>query len=206
MEARKDFSLALNEIKYFTKNAKKNEKDIWKYKLYNKSSLILLITKFEVYVENIIDEYMFICTKNTPSDKVPNPIKEYIEIDLLSGISKDILDKNKRKNCITNLFKVNNNNLIDLIDYEHKIKFNPGKHGEKELKRILSEIGLNLNEKRDIVSIYADYNSLNFLRNNIIHEDVSPNITHRDVIKFALSILKLANYIEEEISNSLTFA
>lgn len=206
MQSLQDFKQSLKEIKFLTKNAKKFQSDRWKYQLYNKTSIILLITKFEVFVEDAIDEFIFNCTKNNQSTNIPTRVKEFIEIDLIANKTKDTLNSEKRIKIITNLMKIHNQSFKDLIDYDHSLKFNVGKHGEKELKRLLSEIGIILDSKPNINSIFANFNSLNNIRNNVIHEDVSPNITHQQVIKYSLNLLKISQYIKEEIENQLTFA
>lgn len=205
MRAWIDFKISLKEIKYLTKNAIKFQSDRWVYQLYNKTSIILLITKFEVFVENAVDEYIFKCTKDNQTNFIPDPVKAFIELDLLSNKSKENLNNEKRLKIISNLIKLNNQSFKDLIDYDHSLKFNLGKHGEKEIRRMLSEIGIRIDQKPNISSILANFNLLNSIRNNIIHEDVNPNITHQEIIKFAISIFKLSSFIEEELNQNLNF-
>ncbi len=78
------------------------------------------------------------------------------------------------------------------------VKFDYGTHGEKEIKRLFCLIGIedifiqaeasdDINSAR--IDIRGKINSMTHIRNNIIHEDATPSLTHVEIKDF-LSVIR----------------
>jgi len=181
-----DIGTLLNLIKT-TENDKQRE-------LLIKISIIILVTKFQVFVENILDEFLDWLNRNQfrfvdlPSFIKLNSIKVKIENYKLHQKLKNS-QKYKNKNFmkevkeILNSLNIHFSNEVNDGHLQLKCKFPLGKTGANELSALFSQInGENIYKICDI-----DDNKLNSLlniRHNVIHKDATPGLTEGTIISY----------------------
>lgn len=182
-EATTDFENNIVEIKILISFAKEFNNDFKRYALFNKASIILLCTKFETFLESFLEEYAYINLTNFNNQNVDEHIYEHILRNHVIKLNKHLLSKKKRENHLNKVVNLCSPQRYDNIqDLDVITKFSYGKHGQTEIEKLLNEFGLctilNENTKE---TFFNKFNSLNFIRNNIIHEDATPSLTHVDV-------------------------
>lgn len=189
------FEQTLQEVEILIAMAKECENnDQIKYGAINKSAFLLLASKFENFIERILEDYIdSICQLNLSCTQLPEILLIQHTFQLLDKIeSYNTRHKHdKAKNIFQNIGQLwaadNNISKLDI-----KCKFSYGKHGEKEFKKLFKIIGfddifseieiINLEESlidhtnQQIIDFKEKINSLTSLRNNILHEDASPNL------------------------------
>ena len=98
-------------------------------------------------------------------------------------------------------------------------KFAYGKHGEKELVKLFSPIGIEdvftevevfipgeslgdeLTKKK--VDFKGVFNSVMHMRNNILHQDASPSLTHESIREYKLAFQGFAEAVTNVLDNNL---
>ncbi len=191
----KEFRKALKEVISLLSMAKGYDEAFNRYKanILLKSSLILLLTKFETFLENLISEYIEIFN-NRNCIKTDELILQHA-IEALSSFQN--IDKKKKIEILKSIASL-------WHQKESKItisnKFNYGKHGSNNIQDLFKRIGFSsifdCIEIFDTKNIFKDDDakvSINFTdkfneivakRNNIIHEDASINFTIEDIKKY----------------------
>jgi len=185
--ATENLDLGLLEVKVLLRYAAKNRKSLEKYGLFNKSAIILLSTKFECFIEDILAEYVYeYCSKCG---------KDSIDAAILTGLSDRILDdvftihnnvekREKKLILLQQLARLYLDDGCNFSDYVMTIKFALGKHGEQQIKKLFLRCGLDdFHTHAEASGFYENLNSLISIRNNIIHEDATPSLTEEDVKK-----------------------
>ena len=85
-------------------------------------------------------------------------------------------------------------------NFKVNAKFNYGKHGQKEIEKLLTTFGFSkFTKEESTISFMKKFNSLNAIRNNIIHEDATPSLTNKDVENHFKNI---SNFISRKIFDS----
>jgi hypothetical protein len=195
-----DFKTALEEVEMLIEFAKKFEKDEKKYPVFNKSAILLLAGKFENFVETVAENYIH---KINGLQLSPNIVPEILRLqhtfktlEKIDELKKYKHNHEKAKEIFCQLEKLwgsTNDPVQIIID----CKFNYGKHGERDVKKLFEIIGIDdifvkikvlqiqesLIEDTDQkeIDIKGSFNSVTSLRNNILHQDASPTITVEDV-------------------------
>jgi hypothetical protein len=221
-----EFLLSLAEVDILLSSAEACTKDEAKYAAYNKSALLLLSGKFENFVEAVAEEYVFIVNNlNLRSSKIPDVMKlhhSYALLNKLENARKNGQDDAKKILEEIGAVWVTNVNF-NKLDIE--CKFNYGKHGEKELKKLFIPIGIDdifeaveINfckenveddEKLQKIDFKGVFNSVMNMRNNILHQNASPNLTldrireYQGIFKMfaAALVVLLDNYYTQLIPN-----
>ena len=191
-----NFEKSLEEIDFLIKKVQKEtEKELYQDNIYLKSALLLLVSKFEAFLENsILDYNSEINNLKLTNDKIPTALK----INHVSNFfdEKKITEKMKHKHkynevCeelgeLSKLFATSNN----FSSIKISNKFNYGKHGGDEVEKLFEKIGLdeifnkitifndvktmdtmdNESEKQK-VDFKGEINSITLIRNNILHQD-----------------------------------
>lgn len=190
-EATTDFTDAIVEIEMLIDYAKENTNTFSKYALFNKSSIILLCTKFETFLENFLQEYAYINLKTFDNKTLDTHIYEHILKNQIELLKLDFTNKENRDIHLENVINLcGSHTFQDIQNFNINSKFNYGKHGQKEIEKLLREFGLNTELSTEIKSrFFNNFNALNAIRNNIIHEDATPSLTHQDV-EFHLNEIK----------------
>lgn len=221
LEVVNEFNQTLNEVEVLISTAEENISDNLRYSTYIKSAILLLSGKFENFLELISDTYIYQINKsNLISKKIPESIK-------LSHSYK-IIEKIKNKKSVVGSEKETRQffNEIGAIwvledqpfsNVQIECKFSYGKHGEEELIKLFSNIGINNifdqiqvimpNEddptEKNVIDFKGTFNTLTGLRNNILHQNASPNLTHLDVLTNLNIIKTFSNELSNYLDNSL---
>lgn len=199
-----DFKEAIKEIQVLIENANQFQNDILKYGTFNKASIVLLCGKFESFLESFLEEYSFEITSNYTNTKLEENIKHHLTDVLIDQLEKKKNNKVKRIEIITKFSKLYSDDEILCNDYSIDCKFSYGKHGEGEVKKLLKKFGFEDFAELEInKAFYEKFNSLNHLRNNILHEDSTPSLTHNDVEVHINLILEFIKALCENATNKL---
>lgn len=213
-EALTEFDEALEEVRILCRSAAKNTTNDKYYKAVNKSAVLLLTSKFESYLENVLEEYIsFINSMNLSAKKIPNICKLNHTYPIINAICEQNDKYNRQPEMVLNLEEISK--LWALHDEKFnqlniQFKFNYGKHGEKEIVKLFNKIGIDnifseitIYEMSGSVSQQVDVkgriNSIVGIRNNIIHSDANPSLTH---VQIKIDI-KLLHCLAEEIVTTL---
>jgi len=215
-----DFSNSLAEVQIILKQAEKKHENTKEYNICIKSALLFLVAKFEAFLEDLVTEYIHaIENKNLNHSSLPKVLK-------LHAIDKIIDEKflsdvwNHKANAIQTIEKLAKlcvgDQKIDLIEIDKK--FDYGKHGQKAINTLFSRIGVDnvfseckiyekqeslIGKNRIEINITADINSLTFFRNNILHDDITPSITHPQITTYKKHLLKFSKKLDKTLAAKL---
>ena len=190
-----------------------------KYVALNKSAILLLTSKFENFIETIVEEYIDrVNSMQLANNKVPEWLKVGHTIEIVDKLFDIKCKKDNYKKI--ELFK----DIAVIWDDNRSIqmsvsnKFNYGKHGANELIKLFNNIGiedifkeitipdldenmLNDNNELDFKGIF---NNITNKRNSIIHQDNNPNITHKEIEEyknyFELFAENLCEYLQLQLN------
>lgn len=224
LESFKNFNSALEEVSLLIDFASECERLPNKYAALNKSALLLLTAKFEVFVEDVVREYIE-------------------EINLMKLTVPLISDHLKMKHSITRIKE-----LVDIIEHPNKEgkrvevfkeiaklwseqhetfdeliipnKFNYGKHGSKEMEKLFRNIEIenvfetivlytdeenSLLGSEEVIDLKGIINNITSQRNKISHQDETPNMTHQEIQGYVDHLSRfsreLCDYLEGNLLN-----
>ena len=201
----KDFTDSLDEIDLLIMYAKRNEKCIPKYRLFNKSAVILLLTKFENFIETFLEEHSYYVLEKHTSFTLPDKMKvQYIvnAIEKATGFP-DNAKKAKVIEKLKCLSSEKDTKLDVLKDYRPRTTFNYGKHGSKEIAKMFQIHALDdFIANSEVVMILQGLDSLIAIRNNIIHQDATPSLTHNDIEQHKNKILRFVELLQQEVDTN----
>jgi hypothetical protein len=198
-ESVNDFNEAIKEIHILIENANLSINDNLKYRTFNKSSIVLLCGKFESFIEGFLEEFGFYILNNFSNKQLETYIKEHL-IDILI---KDLENKKnnpiKRGEILMKFVKILGNDEVLCNEFEINSKFSYGKHGQSEVTKLLKKFGFNeFADSEENKIFYEKFNSLNNIRNNILHQDSTPSLTHQDVENYLAILEKFIENIHKE--------
>jgi RiboL-PSP-HEPN len=221
-----DFISNLKEVQVLLSAADSHEHSEIEYAAFNKSALLLLTSKFENFLESIAEDYIACINSLQPcSNLIPIELRLQHTFKMLASIENYKL-KHKKSDAVDTFTKLGELWISD-ISYSNldiDCKFSYGKHGEAELNKLFSGIGIDnifekvkvikqqetiLEEKDDTIKsdFKSIFNSVNGIRNNILHQDASPTLTTRTVCDykedFELFAGELEKFLNSELSNLL---
>jgi len=217
-----DFKESLSEVRIILARAKKFQKYPREYNICIKSALLFLVAKFEVFLEDLVFEYIQMIEHQGLS---PEHFPEILKLYSLDKLVSDtfVLDVRKhRSRALQTVNKISKlcvgNEIIDSIDIDKS--FNYGKHGEKEIIHLFSRIGIenifslcDIYEMQETVSgrtrikinLVADINSITAHRNNILHNDITPNITHDQISLYKKHLTQFSSKIKKILNQKLEY-
>ncbi|WP_432799925.1 MAE_28990/MAE_18760 family HEPN-like nuclease [Poriferisphaera sp. WC338] len=213
----------LQEVEILLAEAEGFDEDRKKLVVLNKAAFLLLVGKFEAYIENLVEEFVFaINSLELRAAHVPERLLAEHSVQIVKNV-KDHLNNGK-------LEKVNSM-FIDLSRYWAEIepcnslnisnKFSYGKHGEKELIKMFKRCGIESifdeivlydpQEKYDsnedsVLDIKGIFNSITNMRNNILHQDETPTLTVGNVKYYKNILVQLAECLEELLQKIISNA
>lgn len=200
-----DFKSNLSEIDILIEYANANKHTLSKYKLFNKTAVVLLCSHFEVFIESFIAEHIDLIKACYSSIDMPQYMKDNYINDTIRAYRDDPQPSKRQEplKALTRLLGDSNLELSELGDLVLNVKFSFGKHGQKEVDRLFVKFGLEDFVVTDIYkNAFRDINSVISIRNNIIHEGSAPTLSHEDVIRYKSGILKFAEELEHHIVNN----
>ncbi|KIU12920.1 MAE_28990/MAE_18760 family HEPN-like nuclease [Bacillus subtilis] len=213
-----NFTAALEEVKILLKLANEYEKEENSYATLTKSALLLLTAKFEVFVEDVVTEYIETINAMNITNLL---ISDKLKITHSAVVLKKLMDYIEHPNKDEQKIKVFKELAILWASEEQRVlplnipnKFNYGKHGAKEIQKLFKNIELenifdrvilytdkedSLLESQEIVKMDVIINNITNQRNNIVHQDKSPNMTHKQINDY----LKHLNDFSEKLCELL---
>lgn len=200
-----DFKGRLNEIDILIVYAKNNQHSLDKYKLFNKTAIVLLCSHFEVFVEALLAEHVDCLKVCYNSVTMPQYMKDNFIDDTFKAY-KDVPQPSKKQRPLKALFQLHGSSplsMSSLNDLLLEIKFGFGKHGQTETDKLFRKFGFG--DYVNTVTYQDSFRKINSaisIRNNIIHEGSAPTLSHVDVVDYKSSFLKFAEGIEQHILNN----
>jgi Glu-tRNA(Gln) amidotransferase subunit E-like FAD-binding protein len=194
-----DFDEALKEINILISNAIESSNYDLKYATYNKSAIVLLCGKFEAFIESFLEEFSYYVLNSFTNKQLNDHIKNHLLENIIIELEKKKPFIDKRNEVLFKFVKILGEEEIMCNEFEINTKFNYGKHGEKELVKLLNKFGfINFAEEEINKRFYSKFNSLNSIRNNILHQDSTPSLTHGDVENYRDEMLSFVHRIYQE--------
>jgi hypothetical protein len=166
-----------------------------KVAVLNKSAVLLLTGKFEAFLEDAAEDFLFLVNK-------VGAFARHIPLRLLAEHTANAIRiveqkvNNGELEAIRTLFLTLGRRWTDVepcSDLQVSCQFNYGKHGELEIVKLFKRIGFEnvfdmvlvpdeteeLEEGKvpRMVDVKGIVNSLTGIRNNILHQDATPELT-----------------------------
>jgi hypothetical protein len=190
IESVEEFEEACKEIHLLLDYSKRNNKNVSRYATFNKAAIVLLCAKFEAFLESFLEEYAFYHLNISSNHSVDRCLYDHIVDCIINHLEVHKGKPEKRKEIIAKLELLCGSTEIRPISNFHvdpKLRF--GKHGQGEVERLLKAFGFrDYTIEEDVKSFFIKFNSLNSIRNNIIHEDKTPSLTHQTVQSYLDSV------------------
>ena len=191
------------EINTILNYARQNQADIQKYQMFNKIAVVLLCTKFEVFLEDFMDEHSRMVVQGHTNTSIPSKMKDtYIDTAVISASGvKNKTIRNSFLQSLMTLLKNDGSSIASIMNIRPSTKFAFGKHGQKEIESMFERHGLGTFVKSaDAQADLRLMNSLFSIRNNVIHEDASPGLTHQTIESHRDNIIHFVGLVEAEIT------
>lgn len=181
--------------------------------MFLKLSMVSLVTKFQVFVEKILEEFRY-QLNDKPSGKLPlylkmNSLRIGLEKDnVLIGLSKHNNFTEKKKNNIVKYLNsisyISDDTVTINGDFLFNTKFPLGKTGRQELVNLLVQIDGNTDPFNEFgIEKFEKLDSVLQMRHAIIHQDRFSGT--EQTVKENLDFLKeLAEYIDEYLDARIT--
>lgn len=207
-EASKDFVTSYRNIKILLRYASKEDKkgNENNRNLFLKLSLVLLVTRFQVFIESILKEFDYDlkikgkCLAQMPDYYRLNSFCKIVNTDPIHKQVENPLTYNRNKvetlKIQVEVYKqlIDDNTIID-NRAQFSTKFPMGKNGLGELIDLFKQIeGINIFD-----SATFDVNKINEIlrrRHDIIHEDKNQQITEITIEDYYLFLLSVVNHID----------
>lgn len=204
-DATVEFYKAIDEIQLLMRYSRRNQRSTNKYALFNKAAIVLLCGKFESFIESFLKDYAYEFKRMCSNKSLIQPIQDHIVDNLLDAIYKYQRDVSKRRPYVEALARLcGDAEVAELDSYPIKAQFKVGRHGEKELKRLLTSFGFEkFLCKQSVVDALKKMNSLYAIRNNILHEDATPGLTHSDVDDYLSHVCQFVAELQTDASMCL---
>ena len=197
------------EINTILNYAQQNQADIKMYQMFNKIAVVLLCTKFEVFLEDFMDEHSRMVIQGHTNTSIPSKMKDtYIDtaVNSASGVKNKTV-RNSFLQSLMTLLKNDGSSIASIMNIRPSTKFGMGKHGQKEIESLFERHGLeSFIKSADAQNDLRMMNSLFSIRNNVIHEDASPGLTHQTIEDHRNNIMHFVGLIESDVrANHLTY-
>lgn len=197
-----DFKNRLKEIDILIAYAQNNQRSLDKYKLFNKTAIVLLCSHFEVFVEAFMAEHVDCLKICYNSVTMPQYMKDNFIDDTFKAY-KEVSQPSKKQRPLKALFQLHGNSPISmstLNDLLLEIKYGFGKHGQSETDKLFKKFGFGVFVNTTIYQdAFRKINSAISIRNNIIHEGSAPTLSHADVVDYKEWFIRFANGLEEHV-------
>lgn len=201
LQATADFDSSLREADALLVLAASMHGDAVAFSALLKSSILLLTSKLEAFLEGAAEECRFFIENAACSAGI---LPSAMRVAMLQSFFDDSF-----------LMKLKHGNpqILDRLDALKELfyggevqklvvetKFSYGKHGDSEVRKLFQRFGIkDIFEsayEEDIDAIKADLNSLTAIRNNIIHNDASPSFSVEQVLGFVAKMRDFSSRLD----------
>lgn len=214
LEASQDFYTSLNSIDVLLDFAKsEDEKGNQDNRvLFLKLSVVSMVTKFQVFIENILKEFSYLLSKsgvkfnNLPVHIRLNSIKLHSEEFVLPKklSNRESYNESKLDKIKEHLKNLNAHFKGTRLDNSFKIKesFPLGKTGKKELIDLFFQVeGKNIFESDNFDIDIID--GILLTRHLIIHQDLDPGLTEERILEYQTYFKKICDVVDNYLNACL---
>lgn len=202
IESIEDFRNNLKEVDVLMSYSRANQKSIVKFKLFNKTAIVLLCSYFEVFIEAFISEHVDTLKLHYDSGSIPQYMKDNYIDDTLKAL-RDLPYPSRKPKKLKALFKLHDSSptrITEISDLELDIKYAFGKHGQEDTARLLKKFGFkSFVESDDFLEPFKSINSAISIRNNVIHEGCAPTLSYQDLVTYKKEFEKFASGLEQHL-------
>ena len=134
----------ISEIDTILSYAQQNLANIRNYQMFNKIAVVLLCTKFEVFLEDFVDEHSRTILQGHTNLSIPAGMKDnYIEnaVTNAAGVKNKTI-RNAYLQSLLTLLKNDGASISSLTNIRPSTKFAYGKHGQAEIEKLFGKHGL----------------------------------------------------------------
>ncbi|MBC8217767.1 MAG: hypothetical protein H8E73_04825 [Planctomycetes bacterium] len=220
IEAADDFRQNLLEVDILLQEAGTSGDNKSKLAVMNKSAVLLLMGKFEAFLESVVADYVYkVEGIGATASQLPDYLLlqhsietvKFLEEKVNKGSLKEAKLLLKDLGCLwTEVASCDSLKIDCAFDY--------GKHGEGAIGKLFKRIGFDelfnrvqihddsgdyLGQEPAIVDVAGAVNSLTHIRNNILHEDKSPSLTTTWVRQHCKLLARFADAIVKVLQKSL---
>lgn len=200
-----DFKNRLSEIDTLINYARANQHVLDKYKLFNKTAIVLLCSHFEVFVEAFISEHVDVLKACYQSGNLPQYMKDNYINDTIKAL-KELSVPSRKQKPLKALFRLHDSMSVSMntiADLVLDMKYSFGKHGQEDTERLFRKFGFgSFVSTTSFQNPFKKINSAIYIRNNIIHEGTAPTLTHVDLGTYKDEFLKFADELEQHVLNN----
>lgn len=193
----------IGEVDMLLDYASNNTGNIKQYQMFIKASVVLLSTKFEVFLEEFIDEHSRMVLAGHTNATISTELKnKYIDtaVDMVRE-TNNRTKKNQYLSMVSKLLTNSGESISTFSSIRPSTKFSFGKHGQKEVEALFERHGLKtFITSEPIRNSLQIMNSLFSIRNNVIHEDASPTLTHQTINDHKDNIMHFVDLLENDIT------
>lgn len=193
----------IGEVDMLLDYASNNTGNIKQYQMFIKASVVLLSTKFEVFLEEFIDEHSRMVLAGHTNATISTELKnKYIDtaVDMVRE-TNNRTKKNQYLSMVSKLLTNSGESISTFSSIRPSTKFSFGKHGQKEIEALFERHGLKtFITSEPIRNSLQIMNSLFSIRNNVIHEDASPTLTHQTINDHKDIIMHFVDLLENDIT------
>jgi hypothetical protein len=217
-----DFKESLLEVDILCEAAESSQTDERKYSTFNKAALLLIAGKFEAFAESLVAEFIFRLNERAlPCNQIPNVIRLHHTFNALSKL-ETVRQKHKHPEALLLFNELGRvwATQETFSDLEIEASFSFGQHGEAQLVKLFEKIGVedvlnsvSLDDEVETVSTDAPvstpvdfrgiFNSVTNMRNNILHEDASPNLNSVQVRRYRTYFERFARQLDDHLTGIL---
>lgn len=202
IESIADFKKNLKEIDILVSYSRNNRRSVEKYKLFNKTAIVLLCSHFETFVEAFISEHVDALKVCYNSGNIPQYMKDNYINDTIRSL-KNIAEPSKHKESLNALFKLHDSVHVEMSNLNNlklDMRYSFGHHGQEETERLFKKFGFKgFVESGDFKEPFQKINSAISIRNNIIHEGSAPTLSYEDLKIYKNAFLQFADGLQEHI-------
>lgn len=200
---------SMTEIDTILSYASHNTTNVEKYQLFNKIAIVLLSTKFEAFIEEFIEEHSGKTIQGHTNTTFPSSLKNsYMDTAIeKASIVKSRTEKNAYLQSLYKLMGNDGSKVSYITNIRPSVKFSYGKHGQKEIEAIFARHGMGAFIKTaQPQTCLTMLNSMIAIRNNVIHQDATPGITHQTIKDHKDNVIVFVGLIESDVkANKLEY-
>lgn len=218
------FNVALREVIILIRRFKLEEgKSRTISNIYLKSALILLTSKFEAFLENIVSEYIDKINDVLAIEQIPEIIKVYHTKEQMENFyfcfqkAKEHDKRNKIACYMKDLSLLWQDN-INAKPIKISNKFNFGKHGQEAINELFYRVGFEnildeiiITEKINTIDgevdepidFKAKINEITNKRNTIIHNDTSITFTKEEIICYIKYLKQFSQKLVSKMNETI---